>query len=76
MGAMGSKEDHMENLFCENDNKIISNYLMFFSKNAYELMKEVFFVLAASQLAGQKKNWKNLIASRQMVQNSVYYCQL
>ena len=49
---------------------------MFFSKNAYELMKEVFFVLAASQLAGQKKNWRNLIASRQMVQNSVYYCQL
>ena len=45
----------MANLFCENDNKIISNYLMFFSKNAYELMKEVCFVLLSPQLARQGK---------------------
>ena len=55
IGVMGSKENHMANLLCENDNKIISNYLMFFSKNAYELMKEVCFVLLSPQLARQGK---------------------
>lgn len=77
IGVMGSKENHMANLLCENDNKIISNYLMFFSKNAYELMKEVFFsfgIISVDWL-GEKLE-KNLIASRQMAQNRVYCCQL
>ena len=50
---------------------------MFFSKNAYELMKEVFFsfgIISVDWL-GEKLE-KNLIASRQMAQNRVYYCQL
>ena len=50
---------------------------MFFSKNAYELMKEVFFsfgIISADWL-GEKLE-KNLIASRQMAQNRVYCCQL